>query len=117
VSRSLLVSSHSCSIRLRASHTAKTHESRTNYAQIFVSARSVRRMRNSSVKRTWTVRDCKWMCVEGGLCVILSFERFKIFPTHNYASVCVIHESACVVYASSMRGTRVGRQCLCVGTG
>jgi hypothetical protein len=40
---------------LRASHTAKTHESRTNYAQIFVSARSVRRMRNSSVERTWTV--------------------------------------------------------------
>jgi hypothetical protein len=42
------------------------------------------------------------MCVEGGLCVILSFERFKIFPTHNYASVCVIHASACVDYASSM---------------
>lgn len=60
-------------------------------------------MRNSSVERTWTVSDCKWMCVEGGLCVILSFERFKIFPTHNCASVCVIHESACVVYASSMR--------------
>ena len=32
----------------------------------------------------------------------LSFERFKIFPTHNCASVCVIHASACVVYASSM---------------
>jgi hypothetical protein len=43
------------------------------------------------------------MCAEGGLCAILSFERFKIFPTHNCASVCVIHESACVVYASSMR--------------
>jgi hypothetical protein len=43
-----------------------------------------------------------WMCVEGGLCVILSFERFKIFPTHNCASVCVIHESVCVAYASSM---------------
>ena len=33
----------------------------------------------------------------------LSFERFKIFPTHNCASVCVIHASAYVVYASSMR--------------
>ena len=33
----------------------------------------------------------------------LSFERFKIFPTHNCASVCVIHASPCVVYASSMR--------------
>jgi hypothetical protein len=38
-------------------------------------------------------------------------------------SVCVIHESAFIVYASSMcdyaclRGTRVGRQCWCVGTG
>ena len=53
-------------------------------------------MRNLTVDRTWTVIDCK-------LCVILSFERFKIFPTHNCASVCVIHESACVVYASSMR--------------
>jgi hypothetical protein len=60
-------------------------------------------MRNSSVERTWTVSDCKWICVEGGLCVILSFERFKNFPTHNCASLCVIHESACVVYASSMR--------------
>ena len=76
---------------------------RTNYAQIFVSARSVRRIRNSSVGRTWTVSDCKWMCVEGGLCVILSFERFIKFPAHNCASVCVIHESACVVYASSVR--------------
>jgi hypothetical protein len=37
---------------------AKTHESHTNYAHIFVSARSVRRMRNSSVERTWTVSDC-----------------------------------------------------------
>jgi hypothetical protein len=51
----------------------------------------------------WTVSDCKWMCVEGGLCVILSFERFKIFPTLNCASVCVIRELACVVYTSSMR--------------
>ena len=33
----------------------------------------------------------------------LSFELFKIFPTHNCASVCVIHASACVVYALSMR--------------
>ena len=88
---------------LRASHTAKTHESRSNYAQIFVSARSVRRVRNSSVERTWTVSDCKCMCVEGGLCVILSFERFENFPPHNCASVCVIHASACVVFASSMR--------------
>jgi len=29
----------------------------------------------------------------------------------------VNHESACIVYASSMRGTRVGCQCLCVKTG
>ena len=60
-------------------------------------------MRNSSVDRKWTVIDCKWMCVEGGLCVILSFERFKKCPTHCSASVCAIHESASVVYASSMR--------------
>jgi hypothetical protein len=60
-------------------------------------------MRNSSVERMWTVSDCKWMCIEDGLCVILSFERFKIFLTHNCVSVWVIHESACVVYASSMR--------------
>jgi len=40
-------------------------------------------MRNSSADRTWIVIDCKWMCVEGGLCVILSFERFKKFPTHS----------------------------------
>jgi hypothetical protein len=73
-------------------------------------------MRNSSVGRTWTVSDCKWMCVEGGLCVTLSFERFKIFPTHNCASVCVIHESACVVYAWSMRDY-ARDTCLCVGTG
>jgi len=46
------------------SHTAKTHESRANYAQIFVSARSLRRMRNSSADRTLTVSDCKWMCIE-----------------------------------------------------
>jgi len=58
-------------------------------------------MRNLSVDRTWNVSDCKWMCVEGGLCVILSFEQFKNLPTHNCASVCVIHESACVVYASA----------------
>ena len=102
---------------LRASHTAKTHESRTNYAQIFVSARSVRRVRNSSVERTWTVSDCKCMCVEGGLCVILSFERFKIFPTHNCASVCVIHALFMRRVCVTMRGTRVGRQWLCVGTG
>ena len=84
----------------KASHTAKTHESRTNYAHICVSAQSVRRMRNSSVDRTWTVIDCKRMCVKGGLCVILSFEWFKKIPTHNCAFVRVIHESACVVYAS-----------------
>ena len=71
-----------------------TQRKRIIYAHIFVDARSVRRMRNSSVDRTWTVIDCQWMCVEGGLYVILSFERFK--------KVCVIHKSACVVYASSM---------------
>ena len=70
---------------LRANHTARTHESRRNYAHILVSARSVRRMRNSSVDRTWTVSDCKWICVEGGLCVILSFGRLKKIPTHNCA--------------------------------
>jgi hypothetical protein len=72
-----------------------THELRTDFR--FCAER------NLSVKRTWNVSDCKWMCVEGGLCMILSFERFKLFPTHNCASMCVIHESACVVYASSMR--------------
>ena len=46
------------------------------------------------VSHRWTVIDCKWMCVEGGLCVILCFEQFKI--------VCVIYESACLVYASSI---------------
>ena len=82
---------------LRASHTAKTHESRTNYAHIFVSARSVRRVRNSSVERTWTVSDCKCMCVEGGLCVIWVLNGSKFFK------MCVIHASGCIVYASSMR--------------
>jgi len=76
-----------------------THELRT----FFVSTRSVRRMRNSSVDRTWAVTDFKWMCVKGCLCVILSFKRFIKFPTHYCSSVCVIHESACVVYASSRR--------------
>ena len=81
----------------------KTDKSRTNYAHIFVSARSVRHMRNSSVDWTWTVIDCKWICVKGCLCVILSFEWLKKNPTHNCASVCIIHVSACIVYASSMR--------------
>jgi hypothetical protein len=58
-------------------------------------------MGNSSVERPWTVSDCKWMCVEGGLCVILSFEQFKIFPTHS--SVLV-------------RNSWVGVHCLCVRT-
>jgi len=42
--------------------------------------------------------------------VILSFERLKFFQ-HNCASVCVIHESACVVYALSMHdyGRDTGR--------
>jgi hypothetical protein len=95
-----VLSSQCCS---RTSHTAQTQESRTNYEHIFVSARNVSRMRNSSLERTWTVSNCTWMCVEGALCVILSFERFKISPTHNCEAVCVIHESAWVVYASSMR--------------
>jgi len=81
----------------------KTHKSHTNYAHIFLSVWSVRHMRNSSVDRMWTVIDSKWICVKGCLCVILSFERLKKNPTHNCASVCVIHVSACIVYASSMR--------------
>jgi len=60
-------------------------------------------MRSSSVDRTCIVTDCKWMCVNGDLCVILRFERFKKFSTHNCASVYSILESACVIYASSMR--------------
>jgi len=92
---------------LKASHTAKTHESRTHYAQIFVSTRSLHPMCNSLVDQTWTVSDCKWMC---GLCVILGFERLKKIPTH-YSWVGV--HSLCM----TMRGTHVGRQCLCVGTG
>ena len=53
----------------RRSKGPVTQRKRMNHAQIFVSARSVRRVRNSSVERTWTVSDCKCMCVEGGLCV------------------------------------------------
>jgi len=52
-------------------------------------------MNISSVDRTWTVIDCMWVCVECGLCVLLSFERLKKFR--------VICESACIVNASSMR--------------
>ena len=69
---------------------------------IFVSARSVRRVRNSLVDRTWTVSDCKWMCVEGAWCVILSFELLKKSDS-KFASVCVIHESAYVVITLSTR--------------
>ena len=60
--------------KLRASHTAKTQESQTNYTHIFIFVRSVHYMCNWSVDGTWTIIDCKWMCVEGGLCMILSFE-------------------------------------------
>jgi len=57
------------------------------------------------------------MCVEGGLCVILSFERFKKFPTHNllryswvgvrslcveYVWLCAGHASAVSAYASDL---------------
>jgi len=63
----------------------------------------VRRMRNSSVDQTWTVSDCKWMCADGGLCVVLSFKLFKKNSDALLCVVCVTHESACVVYASSFR--------------
>jgi hypothetical protein len=77
------------------------NHARMNYAQIFVCVQSVCRMRNSLVERTWTVCDCKWLWVEGGLCMILSFKWFTIFSTHC-VSLCIIHESVSVVYASSM---------------
>jgi hypothetical protein len=59
-------------------------------------------MRNLSVERMWTVSDCKWMCVKGGMCVILSLEQFEIFPTHHcfgvrYLWVCM--RSLCIEYA------------------
>jgi len=62
------------------------NHARITHIIIFLSARSVRPMRNSSVDRTWTVIDCKWIRVVGGLCVILSFEQFNFF-----SSVYVIH--------------------------
>ena len=34
-------------------------------------------MRNLSTDRTSTVINCKWMFVEGGVNVILSFDRFR----------------------------------------
>jgi len=66
-----------------------------------------------------TVIDWKWMCVEGGLCVILSFERLnKIRPRLcvdvlflwvgvrslcvEYAWLCAEHASAASAYASKL---------------
>jgi len=100
-------------VTIKGQSHSKTHASRTNYAHIFVSARSVRRMRNSSVNRTWTVIDCKWMCVEGGLCVILSFRRFKKFGVRyswfgvrslcvGYAGLYAGHASAVSIYKSEL---------------
>ena len=95
---------------LRASHTAKTHQSRTKHAHIFVSARSVRRIRYSPVDRTWTVIVCKWMCVKGGLCVILSFERLKPFQRTTVRR-CALFISRRAQFMRrvrvTMRGTRV----------
>jgi hypothetical protein len=69
-----------------------------------------------------TVSDCEWMCLEGGLCVILSFERFKIFPTHvgvrnswvgmhslcvEYVWLCAGHASAVSAYASELVRNRI----------
>ena len=72
-------------------------------------------MRNSSVDRTWTVIKCKWMCIKGGLCLILSFERFKKTSdakvcvdvrylgvgvrTFEIARICARHASAVSAYA------------------
>jgi len=89
-----------------------TQQKSMNYAYIFVFARSVRRMRNSSVDRTWTVIACKWMCVEGGLCVILSSELFEKSVCYSwvgvrslcveYAWLCAGHASAVSAYASEL---------------
>jgi hypothetical protein len=85
----------------RASHTAKTHESRTNYAHIFLSTQSVRCMRNSSVERTWTVSDCKWMCVRRRRFV----HDFEFWTVQNFfdAQLCV-----------GVRNSWVGVRSLCV---
>ena len=71
------------------------NHARITHIIIFLSARSVRRMPNSSVDRTWTVIDGKWIRVEGGLCVILSFEQLKFFVGVCYSLVGV--RSLCVV--------------------
>ena len=65
--------------------------------------RSVRYMRNWSVDGTSLI-VCG--CASKVVCAwfwVLNGEWLKKIPTPNCASVCVIHESACVVYASSMR--------------
>ena len=86
-----------------ASHTAKTHESRTNYAHNSVSARNVRRMRNSSVYRTRTVIDCQWMCRRRRFVRDLNF-----WTVHKYSNLqlcigvrylCVGVRRLCVEYA------------------
>jgi len=101
---------------LKGHHTAKTHESRTDYAQIFVSVWSSRGMRNSSVDRTWTFSEWKWMCVEAGLCVISSFERLKKnsdaqlhvrrcgYSWVGVRSLCVEYARLCAGHASAVSG-------------
>jgi len=70
-------------------------------------------MHNASVDRTWIVIDCKWMCVESGLCVILSLEQLKKLGVRyswvgvhslcvEYAWLCVGHASAVSAYASEL---------------
>jgi len=80
------------------------HESHTNYAHIFVSAWSVRRMHNSSVDGMFFVSGCASKVVRAWFWLLNGSKKIL---------VCVIHESACVVYTWSMRDY----QCLCVGIG
>ena len=61
-------------------------------------------MRNQSVDRTWTVCDCKWMCVEGALCVILSFERLKKIRRTTVRRCALFMCRRAQFFASSMRG-------------
>jgi len=84
-----------------------TQQKRMNHPWIthIFSARSVRRMRNSSVDRTWTLIDCKWMCVAGYLCVIWVL-RYSWVGVRSlcveYAWLYAGHASAVSAYASEL---------------
>jgi len=56
--------------------------------------------------RRWTVSDCKWIRVEGGLCMILSFERLKTLCVLFMTRSAQFMRRVCV----TVRGTRVGHR-------